>query len=85
MNLEVRTCAIQYGGGAYVFPAESRAAFATIDVADSVVPRCHRAVVGLAFHNINTTEEMSCFLMIPCEQAYTPSKRYALPCWPLKA
>lgn len=37
----------------YIFPAQSGAAFAAVDVADGVVSGRHRAVVRLAFEDIN--------------------------------
>lgn len=38
----------------YIFPAENGGTFDTVNVPDSVIACGHLAVIGFAFHNIDT-------------------------------
>ena len=71
----------------YVFPTKGSTAFAAVNISDGVVACRHWAVVRLAFDNIDPVE-IVCKLndrTLRQWMTYTPSNRYARPCWPLKA
>lgn len=41
----------------YVFPAQGLSAFATVDIAHSVVTRRHDSVIGLPLNDVHTTSD----------------------------
>jgi len=74
-------------GGTHIFPSKGGTTFATINVSDGVVPSCHGTIVGLSLDNIDTgSQKLEIINVVNHDvDAYTPSKRYALPCCPLNA
>lgn len=73
----------------YIFPTKGSATFAAVNISDGVVARGHWAVIRFAFNDIYTRDKW-CVSNLDDRtlrqwMTYTPSKRYARPCCPLKA